>query len=155
MDNLELKNLAIEHGLCAKWVEKWKDDWTVDDHIKMLVSIDGMKFLGENEFPSAGLLLRHGGDKLEKSGVYVKRTAPVYAGEYDYKMHFVGSTCELHIPDWYVGIVHVSNSSDVKIFIGDYCDVFITVYNPKSKVHVGSVGNESTYHIKDAIVKTK
>lgn len=153
IDNNELKQKALEHGLCDKWAAKWTDDYTVNDLLKMLMSIDGMQFLAEKEFPSIGYIIRNGGEHLTEYGIYAKKLEDVTLPIYGVKIHILGSNCNVYVPDWYVGIVYVSNTSNVKFYIGDECDVRIRCYKPNSNVIIASKGSESKVEVKNEQVK--
>ena len=143
MDNVKIKEEFIKNGLCEKWAERWRDDWTKQSQLDALMSLDGMDFLAKKHFPSTGQLLRHFDGMLEKSGLYIKKIADVELVAFTVKVHFVACTCDVKVPDNHVGFIYVSNGSRVRLFIGDNCDCRIVCYEEDSMVSIEEIGRNS------------
>jgi len=125
MDIKELKQTAVENGLCKKWTERWTDDWTEKDLIAMIMSFDGIEFIAKKNFPSLGALERATKNLAEQNDLYIKKTNDIKLKSYTYKSHFVGCKCNIDVPDFYVGIIYISRGSDVVVKVGRDCDIIV------------------------------
>lgn len=135
MDTNKLKKDAAELGLCDKWSQRWEDDIDKSKLMKIAMSLDGMIFMGENEYPSVGYLLRNVKDICEYHNMFIKKVMPITLDMNSIKSHLIKCRCDVIVPDNYVGFLYVSYQSKIDLEIGSNCDVRITCFNT-SKINI-------------------
>lgn len=135
MDTIKLKEDAIELGLCYKWSQRWSNTADKSKLIEIAMSLDGMIFMGENEYPSVGYLLRNVSDVCENYNMFVKKITSITLDINSIKSHLIGCRCAVIVPDNYVGFLYISYQSEIDLEIGSNCDVRITCFNT-SKINI-------------------
>jgi hypothetical protein len=157
MNNVELRQKALENGLCEKWAIKWTDDWSVNNQLNALMSLDGMSFLAEKHFPSLGFILENAEGKHEQYGLLIKKTSDITLNTEMVKYHLCGCVCDVYLPKWWIGFLYLSHGSNVRIFAGDNVDCRLRMHRDSTCV-VATKGDGSDIiieYLKDQYNDTK
>lgn len=147
MNRKEVIDVLKEIGICDKYPRVLDENDSNEDVLLTMATLDGMDFIGEREFPKPSFLISEFGSELERFGYYVKKLGELRIDKHSVKNHIVASTLDVYIPDYYVGILYVSNKSSVRLHVGDFCDLRVSNFE-------GS-GCELISSGKDSFVKYK
>lgn len=120
----ELKEKAIELGLCEKWQSDWNNpdkDELVDKYVR------GIDFCIYNDFPSIQYMKDNFQGVMDKHGVFVdnivniiNRNTVILNGECEGEVNYDGIS---------IGRIYCRHDSNIQLNVKDDSKVFISVYD--------------------------
>lgn len=122
--NNELRDRAVELGLCDQWQELWSKDW--DDRKMIERYKEGIDFCLANDFPSVEYIKSHfSKEDLRKGGLFMddKRSVLnekmiVVRGSSDITARYNGDT---------VAEVYITDTSKLKLYAKNHCHVVLHI----------------------------
>ena len=122
--NKELRDKAIELGLCDQWQSYWKKDW--DDRKMIAKYKEGIDFCLANDFPSVEYIKSHfNKQELRNGGVFVddkhsvlNAKMIVVRGCSDITARYNGNT---------VAEVYVTDNSKLRLYAKNHCHVILHI----------------------------
>lgn len=131
--NLLLKGQAEALGLCDKFREIWRDDFTRQDLISLYKR--GIEFCLDYDFPNEDFIEANFDARLlEKNNIYTRKFGVVDNGNGVYVCNG-GSDGVLRFTGMDVATVYIRGGSHIRIIASDISKVFIDVLD-ESKVKV-------------------
>lgn len=142
--NEELRNRAIDCGLCAKWQSEWDSDRTPQELIDMWKR--GIDFGIAHNFPSNDFI-KTNFDRtlLHQNLIFVDEHIDIECAPNG--VYVLNGECSgtLHFREWAAATVYVRHTSKVSVIAEDFAKVFVRLYDG-GEADICDIGN--------AVVKT-
>lgn len=118
----ELKQQAIEYGLCEQWQREWGDPTTADLCDKY---IRGLDFCIKHEYPTVEYLDEHFKGKVEQYGIYINEEA-TSIGQTDV---VVNGDSKVDIYSPIVSSIYVRHNSKIRLYVPAQAFVYVSMFN--------------------------
>lgn len=118
----ELKQQAIEYGLCEQWQQEWGDPTTADLCDKY---IRGLDFCIKHEYPTVEYLDEHFKGKVEQYGIYINEEA-TSIGQTDV---VVNGDSKVDIYSPIVSSIYVRHNSKIRLYVPAQAFVYVSMFN--------------------------
>lgn len=129
----EIKHKLIKAGLCHKWQEKWKSDYSLEDIAGISLTFEGIEYMRKNKNTILELL------PMFKSYINGAIVQIPYFGK---GTMFINCTADLGAP-LDVDVIYVSNSN-IKITLPPYKVVKI-ISDSNSNIRINLLGNNIVF----------
>ena len=137
--NTELRETAIEYGLCAQWQKIWDDNKTPQELIDMWKR--GIDFGIAHDYPTPTFIRENfDRDLLHDNLIYVDEhidldNAP--SGVYVLNGECSGT---IHFREWSAATIYVRHNSHISIIAEDFAKIFVRLYD-EAEAYVCDVGD--------------
>ena len=130
MNRKEVYDRLKEMEVCEKFnhLTDLSLSGTDEDIIKSLDTLGVYEFIGQHEFPKPSFLLAEF-PNIEEAGYVIKNYADYTLDRKRIKIHFLNCNCKINVPDYYIGYLYVSNSSNVLVSVGSFVDLNLVFYD--------------------------
>lgn len=141
--NTELRQQAVDLGLCSKWQEDWASDKDPQELIDMWKR--GIDFGILHDYPSNDFIKANfDSDLLHKNRIYVDEHLDIKNAPNG--VYILNGECSgtLWFNSWAAATVYVRHNSNVTIIADDFAKVFVRVYDE---------ANAEVVELDEAVVK--
>lgn len=135
----ELKQRAVQIGLCTQWTEEWGEP---DKHELCEKYVKGIDFCIEHNYPNTEYMKHYFDGIMQEHGIFVDEALSLV----NPKMVIANGKCSgiVSFKDFGVGTMYVRHDSEIKIEADGFSKVFISVYD-NAKVEVVQKENAKVY----------
>ena len=126
--SVNIRQQAIQLGLCDLWRREWSNDCTEQDLINKFKK--GIDFCIKNDFPALEVMHHHfDPDLLHKNLIYVDET--VNLDNAPNGIYVLNGACTgvLHFREWAAATVYVRHESHIHIIAEAFAKVFVRLYD--------------------------
>lgn len=130
--NEQLRNIAVQKGMCSDWQQGWMADKTLDELCDMY--IDGMEFTIANDYPSNKLMKQMFNGVMQRHNIFVDDEVRnvknpfncVLNGKCDAKVSFDGHG---------IGKVYARHDTELSLTVSGFAIVYLEVFD-NAKVNI-------------------
>jgi hypothetical protein len=129
--NTELRQQAVDFGLCDKWRGDWKSDKNQQELIDMWKK--GIDFAIIHDYPSIDFIKANFDRKLlNRNLIFVDE--PIEIKNAPSGIYVINGECSgtLWFNSWAAATVYVRHNSNVRIIADDFAKVFVRLYDDAS-----------------------
>ena len=129
--NTELRQQAVDFGLCDKWRGGWKSDKSQQELIDMWKK--GIDFAIIHDYPSIDFIKANFDRKLlNRNLIFVDE--PIEIKNAPSGIYVINGECSgtLWFNSWAAATVYVRHNSNVRIIADDFAKVFVRLYDDAS-----------------------
>lgn len=126
--NAELRQQAVDFGLCAKWRGDWKSDKSQQELIDMWKK--GIDFAIIHDYPSIDFIKANFDRKLlNRNLIFVDESIEIRNAPSG--IYVINGECSgtLWFNSWAAATVYVRHNSNVRIIADDFAKVFVRLYD--------------------------
>ena len=123
--NRDLRDQAVQLGLCQDWQKLWNKDWSREKMVERMFK--GLDFCLKYHYPSNDFILKHfDRDFLRQSNVFVNDKYSVCNPKHG--LILGDSEVTVRYNAWGNGAIHVRDNSTAKIFARNKSFVIVHLY---------------------------
>ncbi len=141
----ELKQQAVDLGLCKQWQQEWGEP-TISELCDKYIR--GLDFCIKHDYPSLEYLEQHFKGKVEQYGIYINEDG-VSTNQKDVVINgnsnvriYTDSVCDVTIRHNSIAKINVSGNGFVYVSMHDNSRLIIESKSPNSKICVSLFGGE-------------